>query len=340
MKSTGPFAALAALLLSTTLAAQSAAIILASTDLTIDPGNSDSFTVQGSFSGLSFDSAQTVTFSLGQFSGSIDLAGFVQQPNSNVFIYQDATGAAPAWLSSLTLDLDAQTFTASAAGTTLAGLPNPFAVEFGNESTSACVMARVQSTGGTTYQLTPGDGAQEPCQMGAPQASPPSVPAGAPTAVKFEVDIQPTANLDPASVQLFRADPNGQPAGPALCTLRDSGDGAYGCIVQFNEANPGPIPLLVQANAGGNLLLAPGFYQLVVAPPTQADIDNIAAAADAASSAWDANFAAYGDTGQARAQTLASLRGLPGIADVRLLEDGLSIGIPRGRQLASADRPP
>jgi hypothetical protein len=60
---------------------------------------------------------------------------------------------------------------------------------------------------------------------------------------------------------------------------------------------------------------------------SQADVDHITAAEAAASAALQQNMAAYGDTFQARTATIQGLHGMPGVAQVRLLEDGLSIGI-------------
>ena len=334
------------------LAAQGQTVTISAANLQIDPAGSDSYLIRGSFSGISFGGAKLVLLSVGQFQASILMTDLVQQPGANIFVYQDRSGQAPYWLSSLALDLDAQTFTAQATGITLAGLPNPFAIQFGNESAYGCVMARVRvrarrrvmrvraaaAADAVTFQLAAGDGVNEPCQVPSPpQVSQPSFFAGQPIDIQFHVAILPTPNLDPASVRLFAADENARPRGAPLCTLRDSGaaadgdavagDNVYSCIVPFSQDAPGPIPLLVQATAGADTLLSPGFSVLAVGPMTQSDVDAYGAVTAAAAAAWEENFAAYGDAPQARIKTIGALAGMDGVQDVRLLEDGLSIGV-------------
>jgi hypothetical protein len=332
-------AALAAFfLLPVAAGAQTPGVTVSSATITIDPQTADSYSLQGGFTGLSFSDAQVVNWSVGQFSGSIPISAFAQDPDTGALTYHDSTGQAPGWISSLTIDPASLTFTAQTSGVILAGLPNPFAVQLGTDSASACTMARVQTVDGTTFRLTAGDDLGIPCRMPAPpQVSQPSFFAGEPTDVRFRVTILPTANLDPASVQIFRVDANAQPMGSPLCVLRDSGaatdgdstagDGVYSCIVHFSEATPGSIPLLAQATAGAGRLFSQGFSVLAVAPMSQADVDALASTQAEADSAWLDNFTAFGDTAQSRIQTMAALRGLPGVAEVRLLEDGLSIGV-------------
>jgi hypothetical protein len=294
--------------------------------------------LQGSFEGLAFRDAQIITLSVGQFSSSISTKDFVQDPDTNILTYQDSTGLAPGWISGLTIDPSSGTFSAQGAGIVLAGLPNPFAVKLGTENGSACTMVRVQTGDGTSFELASIDGVLQPCSIpSSPQVSPAAFFAGQPADVRFRLTVLPTANLDTESVQLFRSDINAQPVGFPLCTLRDSGnvsdgdviagDGTYGCIVHFAEATPGKIPLVAQARAGTSLLLSSGFSVLVVAPMSQADIDAITAVEGAVGAAWDDKVTRFGATAQARMQTIAAIRGLPGVAEVRLLEDGLSIGI-------------
>ena len=84
-----------------------AVLTIGSASFNFNPEATDSHTVQGSFSGLSFQNAQSVTFSIGQFSGTLPIAGFVQPPGFSVLQYQDSTGQTPYWLSSPTVDPDA-----------------------------------------------------------------------------------------------------------------------------------------------------------------------------------------------------------------------------------------
>ena len=53
-------------------------------------------------------------------------AEIARQAGANVLTYQDSTGLTPYWISSLSLDPDAQTFTAQASGIVLAGLSIAF----------------------------------------------------------------------------------------------------------------------------------------------------------------------------------------------------------------------
>jgi hypothetical protein len=321
-----------ALLLAAVSRAQSPVVTLTSATVTIDPASGDSYSLQGTFNGLSFTGAQAVLLSVGQFQTSLLLTDFVQQPGTNIYVYTDATGQAPYWVSSLTLNLEAQTFSAQASGIVLSGLTNPFALQLGTENGSACTMARLQSPDGANFQLTPGDGVNEPCQISFPQLSQPSFFAGQMTNIQFQVSIPTATNVDPGSVQLFQVDANAQPVSAPLCNLTASGtalDGGanYTCTVGFSNNAPGPVPLMIHATAGPISLLSPGFHVLAVAPMAQADIDAITNVTNAASTAWNSSYQTYQDTPQARIQTIAALQGLAGVQEVRLLEDGLSIGI-------------
>jgi hypothetical protein len=208
-------------------------------------------------------------------------------------------------------------------------LANPFAVQLGTDQGSGCTMARVQGIGGGAYQLNAGDGANEPCSIAAPPAVQP-IFAGTETNVSFQVSILPTPGLDPQSIQLYRADDNGQPAGDPLCLLADQGGGAYSCTATFNEQATGAIPLLVQAAAAGQTILSPGFSLQVVRPADDSDMAQISAIDDAMSG-WQQNFDQFGDSPHARILTLSALRQAmqptPGLTSspVGLALDGLSI---------------
>ena len=310
--------------------AQTPVLTLSSATIQIDPQDTDSYSIQGGFNGLSFTSAQAVVFTLGQFSGTIPIAQFVRQPGANVLTYQDSTGLTPYWISSLSLDLDAQTFAAQAAGIVLAGLPNPFSVTLGTDQAFGCAMTRVQGLGSGSYQLTPGDGVAEPCLIpSAPAVEP--IFAGTPAPVTFNVEISPGAAVDPQSFRLYRADDNAQPLGDALCALSDQGGGVYSCSVLFNEPATGAIPLLVQASAGSQTILSPGFALLIVRSGEDRDMQQISDIQDVMSG-WQANFDQFGDSPHARTLTLAALRALlapqPSLSaqPVGLAPDGLSIG--------------
>src|SRR5579863_5393495 len=85
------------------LAAQTPTVTVSSANLQINPLSTDSYSIQGSFTGVSLDSAQAIVFSVGQFGMAMPLSAFVQQPGTNVYQYNDATGMTPYWISSLTV---------------------------------------------------------------------------------------------------------------------------------------------------------------------------------------------------------------------------------------------
>ncbi|HLJ46949.1 MAG TPA: hypothetical protein VKU01_13120 [Bryobacteraceae bacterium] len=320
----------AAFLLSAAALAQTPAISISSAALNINPQATDSYTLTGSFSALRLDGAQSISFALGQFSGTIPISYFVPVPNTNILQYQDQTGLTPYWLSSLTIDQDTQTFTAQASGIVLAGLSNPFSVQFGTDQGAACSMARVQAASDGSFQLTPGDGVSEPCQIPSKPTLQPIL-ARAQSSVTVTIELLPTPGLDPQSLNVFLADTNGQPSGDPLCTLTDNGDGTSSCTALFNPTAPGLIPLLVQANAAGQTILSPGFSLPVVQPGGDADMQQAMAIQGTMSQEWP-NFLQYGDSAYARIQTLIALRtllspqaGLTG-QPVGLAPDGLSIG--------------
>ena len=201
--------------------AQSPTLAVNSAVININPAATDSYDIQGSVTGLTLNGASFVSLSVGNFSSTIPLSSFVQQPGTNVFTYQDPTGQAPGWVSSLTLNLDAQTFEAQAPAIVLAGLSNPFAVELGTDQGSGCTMVRVQQGTAGSYQLTPADPSGMTCEISAlPTVQPDVFVAGTPANVTVAVNpLSLTANGVPQNIQLFLADDNGQPIGAPLCTL-------------------------------------------------------------------------------------------------------------------------
>jgi hypothetical protein len=284
---------------------------------------------QGTFSGLSFSTAQSIVLSVGQFSGTIPISGFTRQEGTNVYTYQDSTGTSPFWVSSLTLDLDAQTFTARASGIVLGGLPNPFPVELGTDQGTGCATARVGQSNPGTFELTGTGGCviQDP-----PLVDPPVVLAGTPTTVAISVTIAAGAILDPTSVVLYRADGDAQPAGDPLCRLTVDPTGTFSCMVSINEPAPVTIPLLVQALSGGQALVAPGFSLQVAGPIGDADMQQLSDIQNIMSQSA-VNVTQYGDSVQLRVMAMTALRsyfarepGLTGQA-VSLCPDGLSIGV-------------
>ena len=229
------------------------------------------------------------------------------------------------------MDADANTFSATASGLVLSGLPNPFALQLGTDVSSACGIVRLQSVSPGQYQLNPADPPPQPCAMPAPPVpEPPVVPAGTATQVTFKIAA---TGLDPGSAMLFPADDNAQPSGPALCILSDNGDGTWSCTASFNETNVGTIPLVVQATAGGQPVLAPGSFIQAVAPVADADVQQITDLQNIFDTTSGQAKSQYGDSVYARIQVLEALRqymqapvGLTG-QPVSLSPDGWELGI-------------
>ena len=312
--------------------AQPTSLEVRAASISINPAATDSYTLQGTVSGLSLTGASYVWLSVGNFGAGFPLSFFTQQPGTNIFMYQDSTGRAPGWISSLTLDLDAKTFIAEANSMVLSGLSNPFAVHLGTDQGSACTMVRLQQASVGSYQLTPADQLGMTCEISnTPLAIPNVVPVGTSTSVTVNITpIQLSANDTPQNLQLFRADGNAQPTGNALCTLNSSAAGDYACTLSFNEANPGMVPLVITGTASGQPVLSPGFALQVVAPATDADMQQLANIEKAMTQGWQ-NLSQYGDSAFARVQILKQLRALlaPPAAltttPVGLALDGLSI---------------
>jgi hypothetical protein len=103
---------------------QTASLAINSAALNIDPTSTDSYTLQGAFASLDFTSAQSVIMQVGPFSSTLPIAAFTS-PSSGVLNYQDSTGQSPYWISSLTIDTNASTFTGQATGVVLSGIENP-----------------------------------------------------------------------------------------------------------------------------------------------------------------------------------------------------------------------
>lgn len=300
-----------AILLAPRSPAQTATVALSAASIGINPAATDTYDIQGSFTGLSLTGASFVNLSVGNFAAAIPVSSFVQQPGTNVFVYQDTTGQTPYWVSTLTIDLDGQAFEAQAAGIVLAGLSNPFAFQLGTDLVSACTMARVQQVDTGSYQLTPGDPVGRTCELAnLPLPYPTFVPIGTPTDVTLSTTAQAFGGSGvPQNPLVFRADDNAQPVGDPLCVMSVQTDGSYACTATFNETEAGMIPLVVQAAVAGRMVLSPGFSVQAVAPPTDDDVQQLQAVENAIMQAWQ-NFTQYGDSVYARILTLQSLRQL------------------------------
>ena len=313
--------------------AQTASLAVTSASVTIDPTSTDSYDIQGAFTGFSLSGAQYVTLSIGNFAAAIPVSSFVQQPGANVFVYQDATGQSPYWVSTLTLDLDGQTFEAQAAATVLAGVGNPFAFQLGTDQLSACSMARLQQVDTGSYQLTPADPVGMTCELSIlPRSHPVTVPIGTATDVTITATPQSFGNGLPQNPQVFLADDNAEPVGDPICVMSKQPDGSYACTATINQASARFIPLVIQASVAGRMILSAGFGVQAVGAATDADQQQFDAI-QAAMLQSAANFTQYGDTAYARILTLQSLRQLlapdPTLTaqPIALCPDSLNIGV-------------
>jgi hypothetical protein len=61
--------------------------------LQINPAATDNYTLSGTFSGLNFGGAKSVTLQVGPYSGTIPIASFT--PSGTVLTYKDSTGQTP-----------------------------------------------------------------------------------------------------------------------------------------------------------------------------------------------------------------------------------------------------
>jgi hypothetical protein len=298
-------------LLAAWLPAQTGGITVNSVSIGINPGSTDSLNLQGTFNGFVTGDSSYITLSVGNFVASFPLNSFTVQSSGNTRTYQDSTGQAPGWLSSLTINWNAQTFSAQAKGIVLAGLTNPFAVKLTAEHSSVCTVVRVQQSSPGTYQLTASDPLGMTCELAStPTATPKVAMSATPTSVTVDISpVQFSANDTLQNVQLFQANDNAQPQGAALCTLTVQATGDYSCVISINQAATGALPLVIQATVGGNPILSPGFAVQVAEQATASDLQQLSAIENLALQAWQ-NIAQYGDTAYARTQTLVALRQL------------------------------
>ncbi len=299
--------------------AQSPAVTVSSANLAIGRETTDSYTVKGSFSNISIAGANAIVFGMGQYGAAIPMSAFVQQSGTGVYQYQDTTGLTPYWLSAISIDTNAKSFTETAKGIALAGLTNPFPLVIGTNASSACGMVRVRFASPATvtratrsvsaieeYELDPGDPPTGPClATGLPMADPPAVPVGTATPVTFSLSA---TSLDAKSVQLFRADQNAHPIGPPLCTFTSSAAGKYSCTASFDEPVAGAIPLSIEATSSGSPVLLPGFSIRAFAPISAADMQQLTNVENTLLQAGEAAYANYGDSVAARVQVLTALR--------------------------------
>jgi hypothetical protein len=291
--------------------AQSPTVVVSSANLTIDRTVTDSYSISGSFGGVSLQGAQAIIFGIGQFGAALPLSAFAHQSGTSLYQYQDTTGLRPYWLSGLTVDLDKNVFSAVTNAIVLNGLGNPFAVRLGTDVASACGIVRVQerSAAGSateTYGLTPGDPPTQPCAISAaPVAEPPTATINTETQVTVSMS---GSGLDANSAELFVADGNAQPSGKALCTLAAGSNGTFSCTASFNQPAVGVVALLVQATVKGQPVLAPGFFIQAVAPASDDAIQQQITAVQNSLRAGYTAYAKYGDSVAARVQVMAALR--------------------------------
>lgn len=313
------------------LSAQQTSLTLTEVWLRIDPQGSDAYSLKGSFNGLNLDQPQKVTLKLGAFQSAIPMDQFADL-GGGVLKYEDTSGTAPFWISSLQIDRNAGTFEATAAGIALAGLPNPFSVRLEAGDTSACAVTRVQRQQDGSYTPAPGERLSSPCLVDTPPVMIP-VLAGTRTDLAVSVRILPSPGLQTQSILLYRVDSDARTVGNPLCRLTSQSGNDYGCTLTVNENSAQTIPLMIQATDGVATMLSPGFRLQISRPGVDADVEQFTAVEEAFGRLRPA-FDELGDSAPARIRTLLALRAQFGGADaglttqpVALSPDSLSIQV-------------
>jgi len=320
----------AILFLSSAVFAQSPSLSLSTVSLTVAPQGTDSFALQGSYSGISLDGAESVILTLGPIRAVIPMDQFLPQDQPGLLKYEDTTGLNPYWFSTLYLDTANQTFNGWATGIALTGVNNPFAVTLGTGSASVCTVVRVKRGGDGSYAPAEGEPRSRPCLIPNPVVFRP-VMAGTPTQVDVAVSLAPSEDLDPNSLLLTRIDDNGEATGEPLCRFVPQGS-EYTCSFPVSEAAAGAIPTAVQATAGDVTILSPASFIPIVREGTDQD-DARLAEVNAALDQQKQNFDQWGDSVHARVVSLLALRARLGAGEgwnshpVGLVADGLSIGV-------------
>ncbi len=300
------------------------ALSLRSAKIRIDPKRGDSFVLAGSSNGLSGD----VTLALDRFRFMVPAKEF-RKGKFNA-------GKGGSGLTLLKVSRDR--FIAEGVGLALAGLPNPFPLQVGND----CELIRVRSKAtrkakhrsARTQLSLAGDAG--PCRITSrPSLDPITVQATVQTDVTVRLSIP--GNVDAESVKLFKVDNAGRPMGAPLCVLQDdgkasdgdqvAGDATFGCIVGFTEPHVTLLPLIVVASSAGQAFSSPGFVLAVVNPPAPSDIQIVLDVQNAAASFWSQSQSQFGDGLQARTRTIAFLGGQQGVLEAALSPDGVDIGI-------------
>jgi hypothetical protein len=309
--------------------AQDAGLAVIVAQMRVDTAGTDSYTIEGTFHDLSFTDAGAVTFSVGNFASRIPMEKFVVDADSGRLVYEDATGLAPYWLSSLTIDPASGTFQAVAAATALSGLPNPFKLQLGNGTLSGCLIVKLHGNGDGSYDIAQGDGATSACRLAETPVIDP-VTVSTPTDFNVVVTVAAEATIDDGSMALYRANDDAETQGDPLCQFTAQGNRQYACTITVAEDSAGVIPLLITASEGGSTVISPGFFLDITRPggdPDVAQLESVEAAMIAAKQYFDQ----YGDSCYARVQSIIALRqlfgGSPGLtaSPVGLAGDGLSI---------------
>lgn len=156
-----------------------------------------------------------------------------------------------------------------------------------------------------------------------------------PTLVRVQARVPPDPELDPSGVFLLRLS-DGLVEVP-VCNLLDNGDlgngddiagdSVFSCFSPFDEPQPVSILLRVDAAVGAGIISSGIFALEVVAPLSDEDAQTAVAVQQAAADIWAEKLAELGDTLEARLETAALIRELPGVADAGVSPDDVTIWI-------------
>lgn len=312
------------------LAQSAAAIKVSAANAVLTQTGKDSLTIKGSSSGLSADGAESVVLTAGPFRQQIGLHQFKRV--KQVYSYTARKGQAG--LSSLVLDFGKNRFSAKLQNQRLSGLTNPLAIGLTVGANSACSMLKF-GVKRNKWAFAEKNSPQFPCAIiAAPLATPRGIWLDRATPVTVRAEVTAAAAA-PDNLSLYRIDDNLTPQGLPLCRLLDNGnsgngdntanDRIYSCIADVSASKAGSLNLLAAAEQGGKITYSPAFSLPVVVPYNRQQAEETMAAQQASSQTWLDKLDQYGDTRKARQEAVAALKGLSGIDQATLSDDGNSV---------------
>ncbi len=311
----------------------SLSMTLTSATVTFDPKKKDKFVLKGTTGSLSLTGATSVIFEAGSFKQEITLGKFTKSKEK--YTFKGATGAAG--IASLILDMPKGQFSATVQNLFLTGFNNPLPVSLKAGTTAECSMAQF-SVNKNKWTFSGSGNPQYACLISqTPQATPRGLFVNQAKDVKVQVQVPSNPALDKNNVKLIQVDESLNVIGGPLCTLLDNGnpangdatagDNTYSCIANLQEETAGKLWLMVQAQLGEKATYSPSFSLDVVTPYTQEEAQKTVAAHESALQVWEQNLSTLGDTKKAKDATIKSIKGMDGVKNAGLSQDGGNIWI-------------